>query len=49
MTASAGVIPDIQRAAVDTHQWMTAKEFLDLFAASYGIPRAERPAKSPRK
>jgi chromate transporter len=30
----ANVIPDIQRAAVQTYQWMTAKEFLDLFAIS---------------
>jgi chromate transporter len=30
----ANVIPDIQRAAVTTYQWMTAREFLDLFAIS---------------
>jgi len=30
----AGVIPDIQRAAVETYHWLTAKEFLDLFALS---------------
>jgi chromate transporter len=34
----AGVIPDIQRAAVDVHHWMTAKEFLDLFAISRAAP-----------
>jgi chromate transporter len=34
----AGVIPDIQRAAVDVHHWMTAKEFLDLFAISRTAP-----------
>jgi chromate transporter len=34
----AGVIPDIQRAAVDTYQWMTSKEFLDLFAISRTAP-----------
>jgi chromate transporter len=34
----AGVIPDIQRAAVDTHHWLTAKEFLDLFAISRAAP-----------
>jgi chromate transporter len=33
-----GVIPDIQRAAVDTHHWLTAKEFLDLFAISRAAP-----------
>jgi chromate transporter len=33
-----GVIPDIQRAAVDTHHWLTAKEFLDLFAISRASP-----------
>ena len=34
----ANVIPDIQRAAVQTYQWMTAKEFLDLFAISRTAP-----------
>ena len=34
----AGVIPDIQRAAVETYRWMTAKEFLDLFAISRAAP-----------
>jgi chromate transporter len=33
-----GVLPDIQRAAVDVHHWMTAKEFLDLFAISRAAP-----------
>ncbi|MGE0418505.1 MAG: chromate transporter, partial [Acetobacteraceae bacterium] len=27
----AGVIPDMQRAAVDVYHWMTAREFLDMF------------------
>lgn len=34
----AGVIPDIQRAAVETYHWLTAKEFLDLFAISRTAP-----------
>lgn len=34
----AGVIPDMQRAAVDTHHWMTAREFLDFFAISRAAP-----------
>lgn len=34
----AGVVPDMQRAAVDTYHWMTAKEFLDLFAISRAAP-----------
>jgi chromate transporter len=34
----ANVIPDIQRATVDIHHWMTAKEFLDLFAISRAAP-----------
>src|SRR3954464_9574913 len=34
----AGVIPDMQRAAVDQHHWLTAKEFLDLFAISRAAP-----------
>jgi chromate transporter len=33
-----GVIPDIQRAAVDVHHWLTAREFLDLFAISRAAP-----------
>jgi chromate transporter len=34
----AGVIPDMQRAAVDQHHWLTAKEFLDMFAISRAAP-----------
>jgi chromate transporter len=34
----AGVIPDIQRASVTTYHWLTAKEFLDLFAISRAGP-----------
>jgi chromate transporter len=34
----ANVIPDIQRAAVLTYHWLTAKEFLDLFAISRTAP-----------
>ena len=34
----AGVIPDMQRAAVDQHHWMTAGEFLDMFAISRAAP-----------
>ncbi len=34
----AGVLPDIQRAAVETYHWMTAKEFLDMFAISRAAP-----------
>jgi len=34
----AGVMPDIQRAAVETYRWMTAKEFLDMFAISRAAP-----------
>jgi chromate transporter len=34
----AGVIPDMQRAAVNTHHWLTAHEFLDLFAISRAAP-----------
>ncbi|MGE0223264.1 MAG: chromate transporter [Acetobacteraceae bacterium] len=34
----AGVIPDMQRAAVEVHQWMTAREFLDMFAISRAAP-----------
>jgi chromate transporter len=33
-----GVIPDMQREAVDQHHWMTAKEFLDMFAISRAAP-----------
>jgi chromate transporter len=34
----AGVIPDMQRAAVDLHHWVTAREFLDMFAISRAAP-----------
>jgi chromate transporter len=34
----AGVIPDMQRATVDHYHWMTAGEFLDLFAISRAAP-----------
>lgn len=34
----AGVMPDIQRAAVDTYHWMTPGEFLDMFAISRAAP-----------
>lgn len=34
----AGVLPDIQRAAVDHYHWMTPGEFLDMFAISRAAP-----------
>lgn len=34
----AGVIPDMQHAAVDVYHWMTAREFLDMFAISRAAP-----------
>jgi chromate transporter len=34
----AGVIPDMQRAAVNVHHWMTGSEFLDAFAISRVAP-----------
>ena len=34
----AGVMPDIQRAAVETYHWMTPGEFLDMFAISRAAP-----------
>ena len=34
----AGVMPDIQRAAVEQYHWMTAGEFLDMFAISRAAP-----------
>ena len=34
----AGVIPDIQRAAVEVHHWVTAKQFLDMLAISRAAP-----------
>jgi chromate transporter len=33
-----GVLPDMQRAAVDQHHWLTAREFLDFFAISRAAP-----------
>ena len=33
-----GVLPDIQRASVDVHHWLTAREFLDMFALSRAVP-----------
>ena len=32
------IIPDMQRAAVEIHHWMTDREFLDLFAISRVTP-----------
>jgi len=34
----AGVIPDMQRAAVDRYHWVTAGQFLDMFAISRAAP-----------
>jgi chromate transporter len=34
----SGVIPDMQRAAVDRYHWLTAREFLDMFAISRAAP-----------
>jgi chromate transporter len=34
----AGVIPDMQRAAVDHYHWLSAREFLDMFAISRAAP-----------
>jgi chromate transporter len=34
----SGVLPDMQRAAVDHYRWLTAKEFLDMFAISRAQP-----------
>lgn len=34
----AGVIPAMQRAVVDQHHWLTAREFLDMFAISRAAP-----------
>ena len=33
-----GVLPDMQRAAVDQYHWLTARQFLDLFAISRATP-----------
>ncbi|WP_428483685.1 chromate transporter [Rhodopila sp.] len=32
------VLPAMQRAAVDQHHWLTAREFLDMFAISRAAP-----------
>ena len=34
----AGVMPDMQRAAVETYHWMTPGQFLDMFAISRAAP-----------
>ncbi len=34
----AGIIPDMQRAVVDQYHWLTAREFLDMFAISRAAP-----------
>ena len=34
----AGIVPDMQRAAVDHYHWLTAREFLDMFAISRAAP-----------
>jgi chromate transporter len=34
----AAVLPDMQRQAVDVHHWLTAREFLDMFALSRAVP-----------
>lgn len=34
----AGIIPDIRHGAVDHYHWMTAAEFLDMFAISRAAP-----------
>jgi len=34
----AGVIPEMQRAVVDVHHWMTGPQFLALFALSRAAP-----------
>ncbi len=33
-----GIIPAMQRAAVEQHHWMTAQQFLDAFAVSRAAP-----------
>lgn len=33
-----GILPDMQRAAVDQYHWVTAREFLDSFAISRAAP-----------
>ena len=32
------VVPEIQRVAVDHHQWMTNTQFVDLFAIAQAVP-----------
>jgi chromate transporter len=34
----AAVLPDMQHQAVDLHHWVTAREFLDMFALSRAVP-----------
>src|SRR5262249_57259235 len=34
----AAVLPDMQRQAVEVHHWITARQFLDMFALSRAIP-----------
>jgi chromate transporter len=34
----AAVLPDMQRQAVEVHHWLTAREFLDMFALSRAVP-----------
>jgi chromate transporter len=34
----SGILPDMQRAAVDQYHWLTAREFLDMFAISRAAP-----------
>jgi chromate transporter len=34
----AGVIPDMQRAAVNQYHWLTDRQFLDMFAISRAAP-----------
>ncbi|MEJ0016328.1 MAG: chromate transporter [Acetobacteraceae bacterium] len=34
----AATLPDMQRQAVEVHRWITAREFLDMFALSRAIP-----------
>jgi chromate transporter len=34
----SGVLPDMQRASVDHYHWLTAQEFLDMFAISRAQP-----------
>ena len=34
----SAVLPDMQHQAVDVHHWVTAREFLDMFALSRAVP-----------